>query len=106
MPKGPYPLIYAPATKEHLLEIEKENHALIRDAIVEQLTFEPEVESRNRKPLKRPVVPDSEWELRFGHQNRFRVFYRVRENPRQVEILAIGVKNGKDLMIGGQRIES
>ena len=58
MPKEPYPLIYAPATKEHLFEINKENHSLVRDAIVEQLTFEPEVESRNRKPLKRPVVPD------------------------------------------------
>ena len=105
MPRKPYTLIYAPATKKHLLEIDKEYHPLIRDAIIEQLTFEPEVESRNRKPLKRPVVPQSEWEIRCGHQNRFRIFYRVRENPRQVEILAIGVKDGKDLMIGGQKIQ-
>ena len=102
----PYALIYAPATKKHLLEIDKEHHSLIRDAIAGQLTFEPEVESRNRKPLKRPAVPESEWEIRFGRQNRFRVFYRVRQNPRQIEILGIGEKKGKDLMIGGQKIES
>jgi hypothetical protein len=80
--------------------------SLIRETIVEQLKFDPEVESRNRKPLKRPVVPESEWEIRFGYQNRFRVFYRVRNNPRQVEVLAIGVKVGKNLVIGGQKIQS
>ena len=106
MPKQPYTLVYAPATKKHLLTIGKEHHSLIRDAIVEQLTSAPGVESRNRKPLKRPVVPESEWEIRFGHQNKFRVFYRVRENPRQVELLAIAVKEGKDLIIGGKKIQS
>ena len=106
MPKQPYSLIYAPAIKEQLLQIDKEHHSLIRYAIAEQLTFEPEVESRNRKPLKRPVVPESEWEIRFGSQNQFRVFYRVHKNPRTVDILAIGVKQGKDLLIGGEKIES
>jgi hypothetical protein len=86
MPKQPYSLIYSPVTKKHLLTIGKENHSLIRDEIVNQLTFEPLMESRNRKPLRRPIVPESEWEIRFGRQNRFRVFYRVRTNPRQVEI--------------------
>jgi hypothetical protein len=105
MPKQPYSLIYAPVTKKHLLTIGKENHSLIRDEIVNQLKFEPLMESRNRKPLRRPIVPESEWEIRFGRQNRFRVFYRVRTNPRQVEILAIGVKDGKHLMIGGDKIE-
>ena len=56
MLKQPYSLIYAPATKEHLLVIDKEHHSLVRETIVEQLTFEPDVESRNRKPLKLPVV--------------------------------------------------
>ena len=106
MPQERYSLIYAPAIKNHLLEIDKEHHSLVRNTIVEQLTFEPEVESQNRKPLKRPVVLDSEWEIRFGRQNRFRVFYRVRKNPKQVEILAIGVKDGKNLMIGGEKVES
>jgi len=34
------------------------------------------------------------------------VFYRVHKNPRTVDILAIGVKQGKDLLIGGEKIES
>jgi mRNA-degrading endonuclease RelE of RelBE toxin-antitoxin system len=106
MPKQPYTLIYAPAAKKHLLAIGKEHHSLIRDAIVEQLTFEPDVESRNRKPLKRPVVSESEWEIRFGHQNKFRVFYRVKGKSRHVEILAIAVKEGKDIIIGGEKIKS
>jgi len=46
MPKQSYSLIYAPATKEHLLEIDKEHHSLVRETIVQQFTFEPEVESK------------------------------------------------------------
>ena len=46
MPKQRYSLIYAPATKEHLLVIDKEHHSLVRETIVEQLAFEPDVESR------------------------------------------------------------
>ena len=57
MPKQPYSLIYAPAIKEQLLQIDKEHHSLIRDAIAEQLTFESEVESRNPETAQASCCP-------------------------------------------------
>jgi len=68
-----------------------------------ELQFEPDVETRNRKPLKRPVMLEVEWELRFGPDNRFRVFYDINIESNEVHILAIGVKEGNRLLIGEER---
>lgn len=43
--------------------------------------------------------------LRFGGQNRFRVFYEIDPEHRRVEILAIGVKQGNRLVIGTEEVE-
>jgi len=77
-------------------------NAHIRRTIEEQLPFEPDVETQNRKPLKRPVDFGAQWELRFGPDNRFRVFYRIDYEVLQVNILAIGEKCGERLMMGGE----
>jgi hypothetical protein len=53
--KSRFDLIYAPQVKGHLQAIERKYHSLIRRTIKTQLQFEPNVETRNRKPLKRPV---------------------------------------------------
>ena len=45
------------------------------------------------------------WELRCGPANRFRVFYRVDIVKAQVRILAVGVKAGERLRIGGEEFE-
>jgi hypothetical protein len=45
------------------------------------------------------------WEIRFGPDNRFWVFYRVDNDIEQVVILAIGEKIGSRLLIGGEEIE-
>ena len=42
------------------------------------------------------------WELRCGPDNRFRVFYRIDPDSFEVSILAIGVKKGSQLFIGGE----
>ena len=65
----------------------------------------PSVETRNRKPLKRPVAFESEWEMRFGPNNRFQVFYEVNQEQGEVYILAIGVKRRNRLYIGGEEVE-
>lgn len=52
---------YAPIVKQHLAAIEIKYHPLIRTRIVQQLAFEPNVETRNRKPLIRPVEFSAEW---------------------------------------------
>jgi hypothetical protein len=107
-PKRAFDLVYAPQVKEHLKAIERKYHGLIRQEIEAQLQFEPEVETRNRKPLKRAVAFEAEWEIRFGPNNRFRVFYEVVQDARAVHIhiLAIGVKVRDRLYIGGEEIES
>jgi mRNA-degrading endonuclease RelE of RelBE toxin-antitoxin system len=98
-------IIYAHQVKEHLVSIERKHHSLIRRAIESHLLFEPEVEARNRKPLKRPADLGADWEIRFGPGNRFRVFYSVDIDQRIVLVLAIGVKTGNRLVFGREEIK-
>ena len=100
-----FDLVYDPLVKQHLQVIERKYHSLIRQTIEEQLQFEPEVETKNRKPLKRPIAIDADWEIRFGPDNRFRVFYQVDRKNTAVYILAVGVKPKNQLFIGKEVIE-
>lgn len=100
--RRPYELVYDPEVGKQILKIERKSHAMIRRQIEAQLRYEPDTETRNRKPLLRPSVLGSAWELRFGPDNRFRVFYRADHSLRQVHILAIGMKRGNRLLIGGE----
>ena len=103
--RRPFALVYDPEVKAHLRAIEPKDRGLIRRTIEEQLRFEPETETRNRKPLQRAVAFETTWELRFGPENRFRVFYAVSHERQEVEILAIGVKAGNRLRVGGEEIK-
>jgi mRNA-degrading endonuclease RelE of RelBE toxin-antitoxin system len=103
--KPPFALVYAAEVKLHLRAIDAKHHSLIRSAIEEQLLHEPDVETRNRKPLKRPVTFGADWELRLGPDNRFRVFYQVNAEGREVRVLAVGVKERDKLSIGGEEHE-
>jgi hypothetical protein len=100
-----FTIVYAPITKDHLRAIEPKYYTLIRDAVNQQLAFEPTSETRNRKPLKRPVVFMATWEIRFGTQNRFRVYYDVDLAQQIVSILAIGYKQGNRVVVGGEEIQ-
>ncbi len=62
-----------------------------RQTIEEQLGYTPDTETRNRKPLLREVEFEADWQLRFGPDNRFRVFYAVDPHFHEVHVLAIGV---------------
>jgi len=106
MARQPYTLRYARATVEHLQSIERKYHSLIFEAIEEQLRFEPDRETRNRKPIEQPTSLDADWEIRFGPGNRFRVLYTIDPDERNVEILAIGVKERNRLFIGGEEAEA
>ncbi|MBI2875536.1 MAG: addiction module toxin RelE [Candidatus Tectomicrobia bacterium] len=104
----PFTLIYAPITRTHLRAIAPKHYSLIRHTLTERLSYEPERPTRNRKPLKRPVMFEeavATWELRFGPDNRFRAFYDVQLAERQVLILAIGVKIGNQLYIGREEVQ-
>ena len=52
--KSRFELIYAPQVKTHLQVIERKYYSLIHRTIETQLQSEPNVETRNRKPLERP----------------------------------------------------
>lgn len=103
--KRPYSLMFDVEVKQHLRAIEAKYLSLIRTTIEEQLSFEPENETRNRKPLDRPTELGPTWELRFGPNNCFRVFYTVVAEHREVQILAIGIKERNRLIIGGEELE-
>jgi hypothetical protein len=107
MPKRPtYTIYFAPETLDHLLAIEPKYHRVIQKTIDEQLRHAPEQATRNRKPLEQPAPFGATWELRFGPGNRFRVFYEGRRDQRAVWILAVGVKQGNRLVVGGEEIET
>ena len=103
--KQPFTLVYADEVKGHLRAIETKYHSVIQTGIESQLLHEPDVETRNRKPLKRPIIFGADWELRLGPDNRFRVFYQVNTECREVRVLAIGVKDRNRLYFGREEFE-
>ena len=98
----PCEILYAEDTLQHILAIERKYHSLIRMTIEEQLRYEPNVRTRIRKPLVKPSRFGEGWELRRGSDNMFRVFYWTDEDADQVRVLAIAVKRGNKLFIGGK----
>jgi hypothetical protein len=71
------------------------------DAVDTQLVHQPNVETRNRKPMRpNPVAP---WELRVGN---LRVYYDIDEEPEQcVTVVAIGKKIRNRVQIGDEEVE-
>ncbi len=100
----PFSLIFAPVVFDHLSAIDAKYDSLIRQKTEEQLTHEPDVETRNRKPVRSPAAFQAEWELRFGPHNRFRVFYQIDHENREVRIVAVGVKDRNRLLVGGEEV--
>jgi hypothetical protein len=102
--KEPFTLVFAPVVYGHLDAIEAKYDSLIREKIDEQLLHEPDVATRNRKPVRPPAAFQAEWELRFGPKNRFRVFYQIDQEKREVRIVAIGVRERNRLRVGGEEV--
>lgn len=100
-------VLYAQEIYRHIDTIERKYHRLIKKTVEEQLTNTPERQTRNRKPLEKIPGPfGSTWELRFGPDNRFRVFYEVDAVNSTVWILAIGIKENNRLLIAGEEFIS
>ncbi len=77
----PFHIEFDPPALEELREIRVFDRRRIEQAIEEQLTYEPGVATRNRKPIVEGQASFSHaltlWELRVGD---FRVFYNVIED--------------------------
>jgi mRNA-degrading endonuclease RelE of RelBE toxin-antitoxin system len=73
---------------------------MVLDAVEKQLQFQPDIETRNRKPMRpNPLAP---WELRIGN---LRVYYDFENSPdRVVYIRAIGIKDRNNVKIGKEVI--
>lgn len=73
----------------------------VLDTVEKQLQLQPDIETRNRKPMRpNPVAP---WELRIGN---LRVYYDFKNSPeRVVHIRAIGIKDRNNVRIGREVIK-
>jgi mRNA-degrading endonuclease RelE of RelBE toxin-antitoxin system len=94
----PFRIEYDPATEDHLAALTAREAATVLDTVPRQLTHQPAVVTRNRKPLRpNPIAP---WELRIGD---LRVYYDVQDEPEAVvTIRAVGVKDRNRLRIAGR----
>lgn len=93
-----YQIDLTPEAAEDLESMRKFDARRVVAAIESQLRHEPALETRNRKRLRPNTL--AEWELRV---DVFRVFYDVRDEA--VRIIAVGVKQGNELFIHGERYE-
>jgi mRNA-degrading endonuclease RelE of RelBE toxin-antitoxin system len=96
-----YTIEYSPDTLDHLRALTARQRTTVLDTVDTQLTHEPTVETRNRKPMRpNPIAP---WELRIGV---LRVYYDVEEAPApRVLVRAIGIKDRNRVRIGKKEYE-
>jgi antitoxin (DNA-binding transcriptional repressor) of toxin-antitoxin stability system len=60
----PYIIEYSPEAEEHLQRLTARQRKIVLDTVDRQLLNQPNVETKNRKPMRpNPVAP---WELRIG----------------------------------------
>jgi mRNA-degrading endonuclease RelE of RelBE toxin-antitoxin system len=92
---------HCPEAEDHLRLLTPRERKIVLDAVDEQLTYTPNIETRNRKPTRpNPVTP---WELRAGN---LRVCYDFTVGPDPlVEARAVGIKERNRVRIGGEIIE-
>ena len=96
-----YVIEYSPEAEEHMLWLTKRQQRIVLDSVDRQLIHQPNVETRNRKPMRpNPIAP---WELRIGE---LRVYYEIRDAEQlTVMVLAVGQKERDRIRIGGERVE-
>jgi mRNA-degrading endonuclease RelE of RelBE toxin-antitoxin system len=95
----PYEIIVEPDAVEHLEGFSARNQSIVLDQIEVQLTYQPDVETRNRKRLRpNSLAP---WDLRIGG---IRVFYDVHAGAASARVIAVERKEGNRLIIGGQEV--
>lgn len=88
------------AATRHLNDLRAYERAIVVAQIEVQLVHEPVIETRHRKKLRPNHLAG--WELRAGD---LRVLYDVDEEAEQVLVMAIGVKEGDRLIVGGEELE-
>lgn len=95
-----YEITFTRHAAENLEGFDRRDRNLILDRIKEQLRYQPQVATRNRKLLRESPLAD--WELRV---ERFRVFYEIDDEAQSVKVLAIGEKRRERLFIGSREFK-
>ena len=84
----PYHIEYSPVAEDHLFRLTARQRAIVLYTVEKQLSYEPMVETRNRKPMRpNPLAP---WELRIGS---LRVYYDIQEEPKRVVYVRERLRN-------------
>lgn len=97
----PYHIHYSPEAETHLKELMARQRAIVLDKVDNQLTYQPTVETKNRKPMK--PNPLAEWELRIGD---IWVYYRITDEPEPtVLICGVGIKLRNAVYLAGKKVE-
>ena len=91
-----FEIAFAPSALEDIQRFRKREQRIIFDAIEDQLSHQPNVETRNRKKLRPNQV--AEWELRV---DKYRVFYDASTDSNTVEVKMVGIKEGSRLFVRG-----
>jgi len=96
-----YRIEYSPETEDHFQYLSKRQQVTVLDTVEKQLQYQPDVETRNRRPMRpNPLAP---WELRVGD---LRVYYDFENKPqRVVYIRAVGIKERNNVRIGKEVIK-
>jgi mRNA-degrading endonuclease RelE of RelBE toxin-antitoxin system len=95
-----FEIVFTESAFDDLRFLKKAEQNVVVDAIEDQLTKEPLVQTRNRKPLRPNNL--SSWEARVGAH---RVFYDVDESNQKVTIKAVGWKVHNKLFIRGKEYD-
>jgi mRNA-degrading endonuclease RelE of RelBE toxin-antitoxin system len=95
-----YRVEFARSVRAHLRALAAGDRAVVLGAIERQLSAQPLVETRHRKPLRpNPIAP---WQLSVED---LRVFYEVGPGANgPVRILAVGRKQRNIVTIGGEEV--
>ena len=96
----PFVIEYSPDSEGHLRALTASQRGIVLDTVDEQLAYQPDVETKNRKPMRpNPVAP---WELRIGD---LRVYYDIVYEPDQrVLVRAVGFKRRNSVWFGQQEV--
>lgn len=95
-----YKIEFSPEVEGHLRLLTRRQQVIVLTAIEQQLTYQPLVETKHRKPMRpNPIAP---WELRVGN---LRVYYDAKDEEKFVYILAIGIKERDKIRIGKEIVQ-
>ena len=95
-----FEITFTPEAVEDLRWFKKVERKKLLAKLVSQLSYEPAIETRNRKRLRPNKL--AEWELRL---DRCRVFFDIDPKNRLIRVEAVGYKRGSCLFIHGEEYE-